>query len=182
MGVKSTGVKSKIIGESLEIVKDTAKKGTQIPKQMVDETKKHLTGAGEEEDVEQQQAGTQSQQAQDTQAKLPKKIGAKKLKILKKRDDLKKRTGLADARQRIARYQKIQRQIQEARRKREEEVPAYIAGKPGEVGTLEEREEQMKKLQLEKEEKERKKKKEELLPEAAKRKKGTKERVKIITG
>jgi len=182
MGVQSGGLKSGIIDESFEIIKDTAKKGGAIPKQVVDEAKKHLTSIPKDEGVEQQQAGGQGQQGQDEQTASPKQIGAKRLSILQKGDDLKKQTALSGVRQKIVRYQQMQQQIQMIRKKREEEVPAYVAGKPGEVRTVQEKEARIKEIEAKKEEEEKKKKKEELLSPAAKAKVGTKERVKVLVG
>jgi hypothetical protein len=182
MAGKAPGVGAKIIGETFEVLQSTAKTAGQIPGQMADEAKKHFVGGADQGGLEQQQQAGKTQTTPGSQTGSPKEIGVKRPSVLQQRDDLKKRSALVDVRQKIARYQQLQQQIQMVRKKKEEEVPAYVAGKPGEVRTVKEREAQLKEIEAKKEEEGKRKKKEELLSPAAKAKMGTKERVKVVAG
>ena len=62
-------------------------------------------------------------------------------------DNQKRQSGMDQARQQLAaikikRYREIQQEIEKARRKKEEEIPAYMAGKPGAPRTWKEKMEQ----------------------------------------
>ena len=82
----------------------------------------------------------------------------------------------------IRRYQQIQREIQEYRGKKGEEIPKYISGKPGEASTPEEQQEKMEKQEEEQKKIEEEKKKDSSLSPFAERMKGSREKGRVVAG
>ena len=117
-----------------------------------------------------------------------KKMSPQQLAAAKKQD-LQGAVGEADQvraqlkQEQIKRYQQIQREIQEYRGKKGEEIPKYISGKPGEASTPEEQQEMREKQQEEEQKKiENEKKKESGLSPFAERMKGSREKGRVVAG
>ena len=116
-----------------------------------------------------------------------KKMSPQQLAAAKKQD-LKGAVGEADQvrarlkQEQIRRYQQIQREIQEYRGKKGEEIPKYISGKPGEASTPEEQQEKMEKQKEEQRKFEKEQKKGSELSPFAERMKGSREKGRIIAG
>ena len=116
-----------------------------------------------------------------------KKMNPQQLAAAKKQD-LQGAVGEADQvraqlkQEQIKRYQQIQREIEEYRGKKGEEIPKYISGKPGEASTPEEQQEKMEKQKEEQRKFEKEQKKGSELSPFAERMKGSREKGRIIAG
>ena len=116
-----------------------------------------------------------------------KKLSSQQLAAAKKQD-LQGAVGEADQvraqlkQEQIKRYQQIQREIQEYRGKKGEEIPKYISGKPGEASTPEEQREKMEKEKEEQVKLGEEKKKDSGLSPFADRMKGSRERGRVVAG
>ena len=116
-----------------------------------------------------------------------KKMSPQQLAAAKKQD-LKGAVGEADQvrarlkQEQIRRYQQIQREIEEYRGKKGEEIPKYISGKPGEASTPEEQQEKMEKQKEEQRKFEKEQKKGSELSPFAERMKGSREKGRVVAG
>lgn len=163
--VKNIG--RQVFGELLETGKSTAQQAKQIsPIKIAKTAAGQLTGSSSSskpgiKGIREKGARTGSKAEEKIKDMPPTPIGKKKIANLEQRDAFKKERGLSEARSeleriKIQRYQKLQREILTEEKGREEEIPAYEAGKPGGARTLKERAELLAKKR-EKEEKEKKK-------------------------
>ena len=164
--VKNIG--RQVFGELLETGKSTAQQAKQIsPVKIAKTAASQLTGSRSSSKPGLKGTGEKSvkvgpkTQEEGIKDMLPKSMGKKEMTQLEQKDALKKGKGLSEARSeleriKIQRYQKLQREILTEEQRKEEEIPAYEAGKPGGARTLKERAELLAKKR-EKEEEEKKK-------------------------
>ena len=171
----------------------TAKK--QVVGGLKQDLKKQIVGdkgkAGEADKVDAGDAGQKaseqgSKQFSQMVGKM-KKMSPQQLSAAKKQD-LQGAVGEAGQvraqlkQEQIKRYQQIQREIQEYRAKKGEEISKYISGKPGEASTPEEQQENMEKQKKEQKKVEEKKKKDSGLSPFAERMKGSREKGRVVAG
>lgn len=130
-----------VIGELLETGRQTGRQMSAVPGQVTKGVKPVATSA----------PAKKSEQGSMPRVGMPnlEKLGGQKgqgnsqLTQMIQQDNQNRQQGIDNVRQqltqvKIKRYKEIQQEIEKERRKKEEEVPAYEAGKPGTARTKEE--------------------------------------------
>lgn len=148
-------------GELLETGKVAVKQAKQIsPVKIAKTAAGQLTGSASRDKGVQEKALEASVKSEGIKDALPEAVDPKKMQKLQQNEAHQKEKGLSEARSgleriKIQRYQRLQQEILTEEKKKEQEISAYEAGKPGAARTHEEKAEliaeQRKKQEEEKE-------------------------------
>ena len=136
-----------VFGELLETGKAVVKQAKQVsPAKIAKTAANQLTGStsdGKGKGIQEKglQAGVKPNGIKDA---LPELVDPKKMTELQQKEAFQKEKGLSQARSgleriKIQRYQKLQQEILTEEKKKEQEIRAYEAGKPGAARTHEEK-------------------------------------------
>jgi len=160
----------------------TAKK--QLFRGIVKTAKKQITGSSD--DKEEKGTAKQTSDDQNTGKEYFKQLMGQTQKMTpqqlvqaKQQDQTQAAQKASQIKQHIQRYQQQVQELQAYRAKKAQEMPAYIAGRPGQARTPED---QAKKMAELKKEEEKQKKKKKLLPESIEQLQGSHEKGKFIIG